>query len=541
MMKNKNLIFFWIYSILLFNYIYSQNAAIIADHTVVDEYIQIPQKWIDSVKTKWFNLPGESHSKGYRIGAQLLEDLDSTYSVLITESGTPPSDLGQGLRVNRATWGDFSHSSGWCWGYGEEDWFTNATAISRTKAHLDYTHNNDLEIFVIGFGWCWDMSGIVGGTVDPVFNVRWAGVSKEGPQGSRIWGLDIGDSVLTGNSVNMNTYLSATEEYKNYCLNNNYNTTVLFTTGPVDGNCEDGERGYQRYIKHEYIRNYVANSGSGYYLFDYADILSWNNLNSKQEVTWNNNIFQAIHPDNMYDYDPDWNLISHTEDGDHIGEVGALRLAKAMWWMLARIAGWSGSNENIPPVALDDSTNTNENVPITIDVLANDSDPDGNLVLSSVEVANIPDNGITEVDTISGNIIYTPNSGYAGIDTFGYTVNDDSGAISNIANVTISVHEINIIDDKVINTPDDYCLYQNYPNPFNPTTIIQYILPQSGEVIIDILDIRGRVVKNLLDEYKTIGYHRIEFKVGDLSSGVYFYKLKVGEKYQKIRKMMVVK
>lgn len=34
---------------------------------------------------------------------------------------------------------------------------------------------------------------------------------------------------------------------------------------------------------------------------------------------------------------------NYSEDGDHIGRIGALRVAKAMWWMLARIAGWDGN------------------------------------------------------------------------------------------------------------------------------------------------------------------------------------------------------
>ncbi|HOR10573.1 MAG TPA: Ig-like domain-containing protein, partial [Bacteroidales bacterium] len=50
----------------------------------------------------------------------------------------------------------------------------------------------------------------------------------------------------------------------------------------------------------------------------------------------------------MKDYDGSWNIISHSEDGDHIGEVGALRLAKAMWWLLARIAGWDGGEGSVP-------------------------------------------------------------------------------------------------------------------------------------------------------------------------------------------------
>ncbi|MGI6306836.1 MAG: Ig-like domain-containing protein [Bacteroidales bacterium] len=50
----------------------------------------------------------------------------------------------------------------------------------------------------------------------------------------------------------------------------------------------------------------------------------------------------------MKDYDGSWNIIPHSEDGDHIGEVGALRLAKAMWWLLARIAGWDGGEGSVP-------------------------------------------------------------------------------------------------------------------------------------------------------------------------------------------------
>lgn len=42
---------------------------------------------------------------------------------------------------------------------------------------------------------------------------------------------------------------------------------------------------------------------------------------------------------------------TYAEDDDHIGERGALRLAKAMWWLLARIAGWNG-NPEIPTGAI---------------------------------------------------------------------------------------------------------------------------------------------------------------------------------------------
>jgi len=61
-----------------------------------------------------------------------------------------------------------------------------------------------------------------------------------------------------------------------------------------------------------------------------------------------------IHPDNQKDYDESFNEIAFTDaDEDHIGEVGALRLAKAMWWMLARMAGWEPEATSVPEIKSD--------------------------------------------------------------------------------------------------------------------------------------------------------------------------------------------
>ncbi len=80
--------------------------------------------------------------------------------------------------------------------------------------------------------------------------------------------------------------------------------------------------------------------------------------------------------------------------------------------------------------------------------------------------------------------------------------------------------------------PDDqklaraFALFQNYPNPFNPTTIIQYQIPQSGNVILNIYDILGRKVRTLVNQYQTAGEHSVNFDGRNLSSGIYLYQLK---------------
>jgi hypothetical protein len=311
---------------------------IIADHTVVDKYDKIPSQYITAVKKMLVDIAGESHSSGYRIGMNLLKLLNPTYQVT-TYDGTVPSPSTTYLRLGR-------HGE-----VGEEDFYTTPAVIAAYKALITSQKNTGNPYSVMGFGWCWDMTWTnpPGGILDPVYKVHWAGSSSGGPNGNRIWGLDAQDQALTGNPVCMDTYLDAVEQYIQYCSANNYTTKIIFTTGPVDNqdqNLEGTENGFQREIKQGYIRSYVA-ANSSRILFDYADILCWNNSGVKHMANWNDGgtirPHANIHPDNMLDYDDSWNLIPFTEDGDHIGEVGALRLAKAMWWLLARIAGWDGS------------------------------------------------------------------------------------------------------------------------------------------------------------------------------------------------------
>ncbi|MEO8233507.1 MAG: FG-GAP-like repeat-containing protein [Ignavibacteriota bacterium] len=89
-------------------------------------------------------------------------------------------------------------------------------------------------------------------------------------------------------------------------------------------------------------------------------------------------------------------------------------------------------------------------------------------------------------------------------------------------------------NEKVTTLPDDYVLYQNYPNPFNPTTSIQYTISSKQFVTLEIYDILGREVSTLINEEKPAGSYEVRFDANGLSSGVYFYSLKVnGVTYSK--------
>jgi hypothetical protein len=83
-------------------------------------------------------------------------------------------------------------------------------------------------------------------------------------------------------------------------------------------------------------------------------------------------------------------------------------------------------------------------------------------------------------------------------------------------------------------------LFQNYPNPFNPITIISWQLPVGSPVTLEIFNLRGQKVKNLLSAYLHSGFHSFEFDVSELASGVYLYRIQAG-KFVKTRKMVVLK
>ena len=280
---------------------------LVIDHRDVELYDDIPQPYIAWIRTQWLDVPGESHSSGYRLGLQLVENLNPNYDVNVQNSGTPERPTNAYLRVSSASWGDVNNVTGWRYGYGEEDWYTSDLAVERTLAFLAYANTNGRPISAVGFGWCWDTTwqNSPGGAVDPVYQVRWAGASVGGPDGNLRWGLDAEDYALTTNRVCMDTYLAATRAYADFCRTNGYITRVFFTTSPVDG--YSGENGYQRHIKHEHIRQYVA-ATTNECLFDYADILAWSDAGTQNLLSWTDfagvsKKYQMIHADNMLDLD----------------------------------------------------------------------------------------------------------------------------------------------------------------------------------------------------------------------------------------------
>ncbi|MDX1429552.1 MAG: T9SS type A sorting domain-containing protein, partial [Rhodothermales bacterium] len=88
--------------------------------------------------------------------------------------------------------------------------------------------------------------------------------------------------------------------------------------------------------------------------------------------------------------------------------------------------------------------------------------------------------------------------------------------------------------------PGKFALGQNYPNPFNPSTTIEYSVPATGSVTLEVYDMLGRSVALLVDGERAAGTYTAQFDATELASGMYLYRLTAGSDVQ-VRKMMLLK
>ena len=113
-----------------------------------------------------------------------------------------------------------------------------------------------------------------------------------------------------------------------------------------------------------------------------------------------------------------------------------------------------------------------------------------------------------------------------GTDTISATVISETDTVSIFRDAIVTYVNPTSINESVI-SPDRIYLYQNYPQPFNPSTIIKFQIPKTSFVSLTVFDALGREVAVLINAEKQAGVFEVEFDGSGLTSGVYFYQLKV--------------
>ncbi len=88
--------------------------------------------------------------------------------------------------------------------------------------------------------------------------------------------------------------------------------------------------------------------------------------------------------------------------------------------------------------------------------------------------------------------------------------------------------------------PNEFALFSAYPNPFNPVTSIIFDLPEAVQVSLKVFDMRGSLIRELINEKREAGRYSVNFDGTKLASGVYIYELRAGA-FKSIKKMMLIK
>ena len=147
-------------------------------------------------------------------------------------------------------------------------------------------------------------------------------------------------------------------------------------------------------------------------------------------------------------------------------------------------------------------------------------------------------NNFIAIDTVSANDTSYTDASVKDSVIYTYRIcafnSDTTSSFSNYTtgSVITSVGNNNVVKQ--------YALYRNYPNPFNPSTNIRYQIPKAGLVTIDIYNILGQKVKTLLNKYQAEGKYSIKFDASDLTSGIYFCRLKVNQ-FTDVKKLILIK
>jgi len=124
--------------------------------------------------------------------------------------------------------------------------------------------------------------------------------------------------------------------------------------------------------------------------------------------------------------------------------------------------------------------------------------------------------------------------------TFALVGGDDlADLLVNTRAASSTAGSLNWVKDK-FKQPERNFLYQNYPNPFNSATTIDYLLEVETKVQLNIYNLLGRKVLNLVSEKQSAGLHTCSFNSGSLASGLYFYKLEA-KTFTKTKKLIILR
>ena len=179
---------------------------------------------------------------------------------------------------------------------------------------------------------------------------------------------------------------------------------------------------------------------------------------------------------------------------------------------------------NLPPstiaIPAQSISNTNQFTPIQLDEYV--TDPDN----SDAEITWNASGNTDLIITIENRIASINFSEHwIGSEDITFTAKDPQGLESSTT-VTLSVFSEAAIEN---NTPQKTELLNCYPNPFNPSTTLNFSMLNNELVTASLYNTKGQMVKKILNKKLESGYHSLKINAGELTSGIYLLRMKIGD------------
>jgi hypothetical protein len=153
------------------------------------------------------------------------------------------------------------------------------------------------------------------------------------------------------------------------------------------------------------------------------------------------------------------------------------------------------------------------------------------------------------IGILQDSLTINQQPGYALVGTYFYFTAGEYFPDQGIVGVSVSYGSLGIQTDEPLHLPSEFSLSQNYPNPFNPSTTIEFDVPECGstrtKVRLDIYDMRGWLVRPLVDELSGPGRYKVQWDGkdkagGNAGSGVYFCRIEAGH-FKSTRKLLLAR
>ena len=135
---------------------------------------------------------------------------------------------------------------------------------------------------------------------------------------------------------------------------------------------------------------------------------------------------------------------------------------------------------------------------------------------------------------------------------YDYSVDDETGVITTIypgtfpggteclMNVYTPIENSDDLSVDALDVPVSFNLSKVYPNPFNPTTNISFSVPEISNVLLEVYDINGHIIRELTNNLYLQGVYTVSWNASDYPSGMYFVRMVSGG-FMDIQKVMLIK